>query len=69
MKRVLILFATCLFVFTLYGLAFAKKECKDPSNYQWDPKSGDCIEKTKEQKCEDTSKYRWDPTTGNCIEK
>ena len=69
MKRLLILFAVCLFVFTQFGIAFAKKECKDPSNYKWDPKSGECIEKITGPKCEDPSKYQWDPKTGDCIEK
>ena len=74
MKRLLILLAICLFVFTQFGIAFAKKECKDPSNYKWDPKanSGEvaCIETKKMgPKCEDPSKFRWDPKSGTCIDK
>ena len=69
MKRVLVLLAVCLFVLSMSGLAIAKKECKDPSNYKWDPKTGTCIEKTQGPKCEDPSRFQWDPKTGNCIEK
>ena len=73
MKRVLVLLALCLFVLSMSGLAFAKKECKDPSKMQWDPKSGTCIEKTQGPKCEDPSRFQWDPQAndgaGACIEK
>ena len=73
MKRVLILLVICLFFFSLSGSVFAGDrqgpKCDDPSNYRWDPKSGDCIEKIKEQKCEDPSRFQWDPKTGNCVEK
>ena len=71
MKRLLILFAVSLFVFTQFSLVFAAKKCDDPSTYRWDPKTGEgeCIKKIKEQKCEDPSKYQWDPKTGDCIEK
>jgi hypothetical protein len=73
MKKVLVLVAVCLFVFTLAGIASAGErngpKCDDPSTYRWDPKTGDCIEKIKEQKCEDPSKFRWDPKSSTCIEK
>ena len=69
MKRVLILFAICLFVFTQFGIAFAEKKCDDPSTYKWDSKSGECIEKIQGPKCEDPSKSRWDPKSGTCIDK
>ena len=67
MKRLLVLLAICLFVFTQFGIAFAEKKCDDPSTYRWDPKSGECIEKITGPKCEDPSKYRWYHKTGNFI--
>ena len=69
MKRILILLAVSLFVFTQFSIAFAEKKCDDPSTYTWDPKSGECIEKITGPKCDDPSKEQWDPKTGKCIEK
>ena len=69
MKRVFLVIAICLFVFAQFGFALAEQKCDDPSTYQWDPKSGKCIEKIKEQKCDDPSKFQWDPQSGKCVEK
>jgi hypothetical protein len=65
MKRVLIVLAISLFVFSQFGIAAAGNgngpkwevpgpKCKDPSQYRWSPKgnegNGACIDKEKKDK-------------------
>lgn len=62
MKKVLIVLAISLFVFTQFGIAAAGNgngpkwevpgpKCKDPSQYRWSPKDGGkCVYKDKKDK-------------------
>jgi hypothetical protein len=55
MKRVLIVLAISLFVFSQFGIAAAGDrngpKCKDPSQYRWNPKDGGkCVYKDKKDK-------------------